>query len=71
MAVNIGDTYVTLYEAEVGCDICGCEWVAVWPPCVERLECPDCGYMNAAPPVTAEEGDYGEDDDGEGRYANA
>lgn len=26
---------------EVGCSICGHEWVAVHP-CAERLECPNC-----------------------------
>lgn len=31
------------------CAICNAEWVGVHPMEAERLECPQCGYMNAAP----------------------
>lgn len=30
---------------KVACDLCGEEWIAVYPAQIERLECPNCGNM--------------------------
>lgn len=29
----------------VECDLCGYEWIAVFDPECEKLECPNCGNM--------------------------
>lgn len=47
--------------AAVACVICGREWVATYPAEAQELECPGCGYMNAAPSDDADDASEAED----------
>lgn len=47
--MKIEDIEITWHTAEIECVICSREWVAVYPSCAPRLECPGCGYMNPLP----------------------
>lgn len=39
------------FAGPVSCQLCGCQWTAVWCACVLGLECPACGHMAGMPSV--------------------
>lgn len=42
---------LALYRYVMSCVICSHRWVALFREGTKELSCPECGYMNGAPPT--------------------